>query len=141
VLNMKLRHLPQWIEHRRKIARLYHEALEGIPFVVRPPYDGNGHFDVFQNYVITTPERDRLREHLRRDGIETLVSWPKPLWRHQALCLDNLHLPETEHICQEALSLPMSAETTPDQVGIVVESIRDFLAPQPAGSLTFAKVV
>lgn len=126
VLDAKLRHLPAWIEHRRKIARLYHERLQGIPGIRLPAYDGDGHFDVFQNYVITTPQRDLLREHLNSDGIETLVSWPKPMWEHAGLRLANPNLPETERICREVISLPMSAETTPEHVGIVAQSIRRF---------------
>ena len=128
VLDVKLRHLPKWIKHRRETARLYHEALAGIPGVVRPPYDGDGHFDVFQNYVITTRERDRLRQHLTNDGIETLVSWPKPMWQHKGLGLEDPHLTKTEQICREVLSLPMSAETTQEQVEITARSIRAFFA-------------
>jgi dTDP-4-amino-4,6-dideoxygalactose transaminase len=90
VLDVKLRHLPGWIEHRREIARFYRQGLEGIPGLILPPYDGEDHFDVFQNFVIRTCERDSLREHLRKDGIETLVSWPtlQLLWnmgREQSL--------------------------------------------------------
>jgi len=128
VLDAKLRHLPTWIEHRRRIARLYHKRLQGIPEIRLPAYDGDGHYDVFQNYVITTPHRDGLREHLKSDGVETLVSWPKPMWEHAGLQLPSPHLPETERICREVISLPMSAETTPDQVGIVAQSIHQFFS-------------
>jgi dTDP-4-amino-4,6-dideoxygalactose transaminase len=37
-------------------------------------------------------------------------------------------LPETSRLCREVISLPMSAETTPEHVEIVAESIRTFLA-------------
>jgi dTDP-4-amino-4,6-dideoxygalactose transaminase len=128
VLDLKLRLLPKWIEHRRMIARLYNEGLAGISGVTPPPYDGEGYFDVFQNYVITTPEREGLREHLQNAGVETLVSWPKPVWEHRALELGNPSLPKTEVICRQVLSLPMSAETTPEHVTITVEAIREFFA-------------
>jgi len=39
---------------------------------------------------------------------------------------------ETESICREVISLPMSAETTPEQVEIATESIRKFFASQSA---------
>jgi len=132
VLDAKLRHLPDWIAHRRKIARLYSEALAGIDGISLPPYDDLGHFDAFQNYVIRTPYRDKLRQHLKKDGVETLVSWPKPMWEHRALGLGRPHLPETEAICREVLSLPMSAETTPEHVEITVESITDFFSNAPS---------
>ena len=128
VLDVKLGHLRRWIGHRREIARLYHQGLEGLPGLKLPPFDGDGHFDVFQNYVVRTPQRDTLREHLSRDGVETLVSWPKPMWQHAGLQLETPHLPETERLCPEVISLPMSAETTPEQVEIVVASVREFFA-------------
>ncbi len=126
VLDVKLRHLPEWIRHRRRMATLYHVGLAGIPGLELPPCDGNGYFDVFQNYVVRAGERDRLREHLKRQGIETLVSWPKPLWQHKGLGLEDPQLARTEQICREVLSLPMSAETTSEQVDLTVRSIREF---------------
>jgi dTDP-4-amino-4,6-dideoxygalactose transaminase len=130
VLDVKLRYLPEWIEHRRNIARLYHDGLRGIPGLALPPFDGPGHFDVFQNYVVRTPYRDALRQHLAEGGVETLVSWPKPLWRHPGLRLEDPGLGETEAICREVLSLPMSAETTEEQAGFVVRSVQEFFAAE-----------
>ena len=105
---------------------LYHHGLAEVPGLALPPFDGQRHFDAFQNYVVRAGERDRLREHLERDGVETLVSWPRPVWQHRGLTLGDLHLPRTEEICREVLSLPLSAETTPIQVATTVRSIRAF---------------
>jgi len=129
VLAVKLRHLPEWTAHRRKIAALYCERLQEIPELRLPHFDESNRFDVFQNYVIRVPERDRLREHLAGNGVETLVHWPKPMWKREGLGLENPDLPETEKICQEVLSLPMSAETTPEHVEIVADCIRSFYVP------------
>jgi dTDP-4-amino-4,6-dideoxygalactose transaminase len=128
VLDVKLRHLPQWIEHRRMIAELYRSGLAGIPDLRLPHFIEADCFDVFQNYVVRSKQRDGLREHLRRECIETLVSWPMPMWHHQALALGDLRLPETESICREVLSLPMSAETTPEHVDITVGAVRNFIS-------------
>ncbi|MBI4605305.1 MAG: DegT/DnrJ/EryC1/StrS family aminotransferase [Planctomycetes bacterium] len=126
VLDVKLRELPTWIEHRRRIADLYRRGLEGIPGLGLPHFEDDGRFDIFQNYVIRTRERDRLREQLREDGIETLLHWPKPMWEHVGLALADPGLPETVRISKEVISLPMSAETTPEHVEITVRSIRRF---------------
>lgn len=128
VLDRKLRHVPQWIQHRRKIARLYYDALQGLPGIALPPYDGPDHFDVFQNFVICAQNRDELREHLRNNGIETLVSWAKPMWAHAGLKLGRPRLPHTERICREVISLPMSAETTEEHVRLTVQSILKFIS-------------
>ena len=126
VLDVKLPHLPHWIEHRRRIGARYRAGLEGVPALRLPHFTETDRTDVFQNYVVRTGCRDRLREHLRARGVETLVHWPKPLWHHKDLGLEDPRLVETESICREVLSLPMSAETTDEHVDITVACIREF---------------
>jgi aminotransferase EvaB len=128
VLDVKLRHLPAWIEHRRAIANQYREGLEGIEGLDLPHFAGDQYFDSYQNYVIRTKYRDELREHFKNNGVETLVHWAKPMWEHKGLALDNPVLPETEGICREVISLPMSAETTPEHVELTVSCIRKFFS-------------
>jgi dTDP-3-amino-2,3,6-trideoxy-4-keto-D-glucose/dTDP-3-amino-3,4,6-trideoxy-alpha-D-glucose/dTDP-2,6-dideoxy-D-kanosamine transaminase len=128
VLDRKLVHLPSWIEHRRRVAERYRQGLTGLSGLRLPHYDESRQRDIFQNYVIRTPERDRLREYLHRSGVETLVHWPKPVWEHAALGLKDPQLDETGRICREVISLPMSAETTDEHVDITVQAIREFFA-------------
>jgi dTDP-4-amino-4,6-dideoxygalactose transaminase len=128
VLDVKLRHLPTWIEHRRAIANHYREGLEGIEDLRLPHFAGDQYFDSYQNYVIRTKHRNKLRDHLRHSGVETLVHWAKPMWEHKGLALENPTLPETEHLCREVISLPMSAETTAEQVELIVSYVRQFFA-------------
>jgi len=132
VLDVKLRHLEDWIKHRRTIANLYREGLEGSEGLWLPHFEDDRHFDSYQNYVIRTECRDQLRQYLMEEGVETLVHWPKPMWEHRGLHLENPGMAETESICREVISLPMSAETTPEQVEIATESIRKFFASQSA---------
>ena len=136
ILDVKLRHLPEWIEHRRRTARLYNQGLQGIEELGLPPFDGPGYFDAFQNYVIRTRHRDPLRSYLREQGVETLLHWATPMWAHPGLRLPDPHLPETEAICGEVISLPMSAETTPEHVDITTGCIREFFARKPAAAVS-----
>jgi len=138
VLDVKLRHLPSWIAHRRKIASLYREGLEATEGLRLPHFSGDQYFDSHQNYVIRTEHRDGLRQYLRNQGVETLVHWAKPMWEHRDLGLENPGLPETESICREVISLPMSAETTPEHVEITVGCIREFFALRPMSLRTSA---
>jgi dTDP-4-amino-4,6-dideoxygalactose transaminase len=128
VLDVKLRHLPQWIEYRRRVATRYRHGLMDVHHLRLPHVDDPRYCDVFQNYVIRTKHRDRLRQFLREQGVETLVHWPKPVWKHPALKLDPHGLPNTEAICREVLSLPMSAETTERDVDVTIDAIRHFFA-------------
>ncbi len=126
VLDFKLTHVPEWIAHRREIAAHFREGLESVREISLPHFAGAQYGDVYQNYVVRTPRRDELRAYLKMEGIETLVSWPKPMWHHRALKLGEYHLPETEAICREVVSLPMSAETTHQHVEETVACIRRF---------------
>ncbi len=126
VLDVKLRHLPQWIEHRRHIASLYREGLTGVGDLGLPHFPGDKFFDIFQNYVIRTKRREALRAYLKENGVETLVHWPKPMWEHKGLELPDPGLKGTESICQEVISLPMSAETSEEHVRITSQVIKNF---------------
>jgi dTDP-4-amino-4,6-dideoxygalactose transaminase len=128
ILDLKLKYLPQWIERRRELAGIYHQGLSDIPALKLPPAPKtNGHyFDVFQNYVIQTRDRDRLVRHLKDSSIEVLISWPKPMHYHKALGLTHFRLPETEQISREVISLPMNTELNNEQAEYIIESVRKF---------------
>ena len=131
VLDVKLRHLPEWITHRRRIADCYHRGLSGIKQLRLPHFDEARHKDIYQNYVIRTTVRDQLRAYLKEQGIETLVHWAKPMWEHRGLGLAAPDVPETLSICREVLSLPMSAETTEAQVQTIVAALQAFFSKHP----------
>jgi dTDP-4-amino-4,6-dideoxygalactose transaminase len=136
VLDVKLRHLPNWIEHRRNIAELYDAGLRDVPQLTLPNFANSDYYDSYQNYVIRSKQRDSLRQSLKDAGIETLVHWAKPMWEHAGLKLENPNLPETENICREVISLPMSAETTEEQVEVTVEAVHQFFASHQPDALS-----
>jgi dTDP-4-amino-4,6-dideoxygalactose transaminase len=131
VLDVKLRHLPAWITHRRRIAELYRAGLDGVGDLLLPHFEQGRYLDSFQNYVIRTGRRDPLRSYLREQGVETLVHWARPMWSHRDLQLPDPHLEHTERICREVISLPMSAETSEADVATTVEVIRGFFGAAP----------
>jgi dTDP-4-amino-4,6-dideoxygalactose transaminase len=126
VLDVKLRHLPRWLERRQQVAKMYLEGLSGIGDLRLAHFKGDEYHDIYQNYVIRTKRRDELVKHLRNSGVEVLVHWPKPVWHHKELGLGEHSLPETEAICREVLSLPMNAEITNESVEYVIETISRF---------------
>ena len=127
ILDVKLKHLPDWIERRRELAGFYEKGLSGLPQVQTPPPPQEGrYFDIYTNYVIRAQERDRLAERLKECGIEVLISWPKPMHHQEGLGLGHFRLPETERVSREVLSLPLNTEITNEQVEYVIESIRSF---------------
>lgn len=139
ILNVKLKHLPLWIERRREIASMYESGLSDLPQVKTPPapqIDGR-YFDVYQNYVIRAQDRDKLVAYLRENGIETLISNPKPVHHHEPLGLRHFHLPKTEQFADEVVSLPMNAEISDEQVEFVIDSVRRFYQKQLVNLRTY----
>ncbi|MDD5655306.1 MAG: DegT/DnrJ/EryC1/StrS family aminotransferase [Candidatus Omnitrophica bacterium] len=126
ILNMKFNYFDKWVDRRRQIASIYDKELSGVGDILIHPRSGGDFFDVYQNYVIRSRERDKLVRHLRDSGIEVLVSWPRPLHKQTALGLSRFKLPVTEKISNEILSLPMYPEITDEETKIVIDTIKSF---------------
>lgn len=128
-LDVKLAKLPEWIARRRQIAHAYREAFADLPGVVLPHFADDDRSDVFQNYVVRSSAGDRFSDHLKAKGVEVLVQWRKPYYRHSALGLEDRGFPETEAICAEVCSLPMAVELDDVDVEYVIETVRAFVGP------------
>jgi len=127
-LRIKLAHLDEWNSARRRVAAWYREAMRDISDIVLPdvaPYAEH----VYHLYVIRTPARDKLREHLQTEGIGTGLHYPLPLHLQQAYASLGYRagsLPATERAAAQCLSLPMFPEMTQTQVGRVADAVRRF---------------
>lgn len=128
VLSIKLPLLDGWNAARAAHALRYRERLAGTG-VVLPAVDTRS-THVYHLFVIRTPNRDALRDHLAALGIQTGIHYPHPI--HLTPAYEYLHglagtLPEAERASGEILSLPMFAELTDAQIDRVADSIREFL--------------
>jgi len=126
ILDMKFRYFDKWIQRRREIAQMYDDGFIGIDGLLSHPRSSNDYFDVYQNYVIRFKERDKLVEHLRKAGVEVLISWPNPMHKQKALELSHFPLAMTEHISAEVVSLPMYPELSDEEVDYVIKAVLDF---------------
>lgn len=126
-LTVKLRHLPEWIERRRRIAEEYRRAFSDFEEdLALPHYNGDDRDHVFQNYVVRSKSGDAFSDHMRRNGVEVLVQWRKPYYRHEALMLEDRGFPETEALSAEVCSLPMAVELDDADVEHVIKTVRSF---------------
>jgi dTDP-4-amino-4,6-dideoxygalactose transaminase len=128
LLSMKFRFFDKWVERRREIAEMYDSRLRSIEGLIPPPLSHNSFFDVYQNYVIRSEDRNKLVEHLRNAGVEVLISWPNPMHKQEALALSHFSLPMTERISAEVVSLPMYPELTDDEVEYVISAVLSFFS-------------
>ncbi len=129
ILNVKLSRFEAEIERRRAIARLYFAGLDDLEDLTLPPGPDRDpdHFDVYQNYEVEAGARDALRDHLKRDGIGTIIQWGgKPVHQLGGLGFDGVRLPHTERLFERCFLLPMNTSLTDEEVDYICTSIRRF---------------
>ena len=127
ILRVKLRHLDEWNERRKKVAKLYNELLKDSKIV--KPFEKDYAKHVYHLYVIRCKERSKVQQHLLENGIQTQIHYPVPVHKQKAY-LDlgfDTHLPVTETICNEILSLPMYPWLSNEEVLVVGGEIKKCL--------------
>ena len=126
-LRVKLRHLDDWVATRRRLAARYDALLVEAPVVL--PVEMKPARHCYHLYVIRSPRRDALRQHLQRRGIGTSVHYPRPVHRQAAyrhLEYAEGDLPCAEWACRQVLSLPLYPELTDDELEHVAAAVREF---------------
>ena len=136
ILSVKLPRLDDWSAARRRVAEIYGDEFRRLGLTDRislpaEPYRDRGltNHHIYHQYVIRTPQRDALREHLTRKEIGTAIYYPLAL--HEQECFRSLgyhagDFPESERAARETLALPIYPELSAEQQRYVVESIADF---------------
>lgn len=125
VLDVKLLHLDQDVELRKRVARKYIDGIHNPKVIVPKIFDWQQH--AFHLFPIRCSERDSLQEYLTAKGIGTLIHYPIP--PHKQECYkewNTLSFPVTEKIHAEELSLPISPTLLDEQVKYVIDMINGF---------------
>ena len=128
LLRVKLPELPEWTRQRQQVAAWYGQHLTGIAGL-RLPAVAAGATHVYHLYVVHTPRRDALQQHLAAQGIGTLIHYPVPPHRQQAYAGLNMPagaFPIAEELADTCLSLPLWPGMTEAHVAAVAAAIRSF---------------
>ncbi len=128
ILNVKLPHLGDWTEARRRIASRYDELLSGVGDIVTPKI-GRDRDHVYHLYVIRTERRDALKKHLADAGITTVLNYPKALPFYPAYaCLG--HKPSDFPVAYRnqslILSLPVFPEMGNEMIVYIASQIKGY---------------
>jgi dTDP-4-amino-4,6-dideoxygalactose transaminase len=130
ILSVKLKHIEEWNEQRRRHARKYGELLTGVPGVI-PPKEADGNRHVYHVYAIKVSKRDAVLTRLKEQGINCSIHYPVPIHLQKAyehLKLTKGSLSIAERTAAEFLSLPMFAELTDSQMEYVIEALSSTVA-------------
>ena len=110
---------------RQQIAEFYSRELRETPLLL--PSTASDLKSAWHLYVIRSEQRDDLQTDLSEDNIDTVIHYPTPPHCQKAyreFSQSTAHLPITEKIKKEVLSLPIGPQLTHDQFNHVAESIR-----------------
>ncbi len=137
VLGVKLKHLNDWTNGRRKVAQKYKDGLKDIKEIILPKEMSYAkhvyHLFVIQinsgNVDQSSKLRDKLKDFLTEKGISVGLHYPIPL--HEQKCFEGLgykkgDFPITEKLAETGLSLPMFPELSDEQIMYVIENIKIF---------------
>jgi dTDP-4-amino-4,6-dideoxygalactose transaminase len=129
VLSVKLSHLRNWNERRRKNAQLYDEKLSNIDGVIVPK-ETNYAKHVYHVYAVRVRNRDSLIDALSEKNINCGIHYPIPVHLQEAynfLGLQKGCFPVAESCALEFVSLPMFPELSKQETDYVVTEIKNFL--------------
>jgi dTDP-4-amino-4,6-dideoxygalactose transaminase len=129
-LSVRLPRVEGWNLRRAAIARRY---SEGLARSVRVPVPAAENAAVFHQYVIRTPDRDRLRSFLAGRGVGTEIYYPIPLHLQPGLapfCGRPGDFPQAESAARTSLALPIFPELEDREVDYVIEAILEFSSPR-----------
>ncbi len=127
MLNVKLNKLSEWTARRRKIASYYYDRISGLDMIV--PTDKPFEKAVYHTFIIQTGRRDKLKNFLSENEIDTKIHYPIPIHLQDAakyLGYKKGDFPVTENQAETILSLPVFPELSDDQVEYVADTINKF---------------
>jgi dTDP-3-amino-3,4,6-trideoxy-alpha-D-glucose transaminase len=130
ILSIKLARLDGWNQQRRGAGAALREALAGVePILPADPAADGDH--VFHLFVVRTPERDALLQHLRDAGVAAAVHYPTPIHLQPAYAdigPAQGALPVSEALARESCSLPVFPSITEAEIQAIAAAVRLFPA-------------
>ena len=107
LLQLKLECVPDFIEQRQRIARMYMDRLQNLPMEL--PKEKLGTTHVYNIFTVRSANRDQLVKTLSDKQIGHQIYYPLPVHMQKPylnLNLSDDEYPETRKACREVLSLP-----------------------------------
>jgi dTDP-4-amino-4,6-dideoxygalactose transaminase len=135
ILSVKLKHLPDWNEARRRNAIRYNEMLGKTNGVVIPRESPNNNH-VYHIYAIRVKNRDDVINALAGRDIHCGIHYPIPLHLQEAyrgLGYKKGSFPVAEACVAEFVSLPMFPELTNSQIQFAAGHLVDIVATSMTG--------
>jgi dTDP-4-amino-4,6-dideoxygalactose transaminase len=123
MLRVKLAHLPEWTEARRRIAARYRERLAGTGLGL--PVEAPGARHVYHQFTVRSPKRDALASALGDLGVGTAIHYPTLIPAQPMFAGGHADgaFPRAAEAAAEVLSLPCYPELTDAEVEQVAAAV------------------
>lgn len=139
-LRIKLPHLDEMNEHKRKLAAIY---LKNLSQEYILPDQSEDQYHVYHIFNIRHKKRDELKQYLFEHGIGTEIHYP--VAPHQQAALQSLFygmsFPIAEEIHATTLSLPCSFSHTEEEIYMIVDLLNRFVSHKPTSNESFVKAM
>lgn len=123
----QLRKLDRFVDRRNELAARYRELLADLP-VELPPAAPAGSKHAYHLFVLRVPDRKRVYDELRADGVGTQVHYV-PVHHHPIYAgASSGALPNADAAYERILSIPLFPSLTFDEQDHVVSSLRRALS-------------
>ncbi len=130
---VQLRRLPEFIEKRNALAKVYDEAFDaiGVERVVTPPNQLNNYYK-YTYFLPKSVDRDGFKSSCRERGVAYggEVYWPplhlQPAYRE--FLSEQSHFPTADEMCSRMVNPPMFSQMTLEQAQRVIETTRRTLS-------------
>jgi len=127
ILSVKLKHITEWTDRRREIARMYDAGLKDTS--LKLPTECPGYRHAYHLYIIQTDRRDEMIKYLNENGVDAKLHYPIAIHQQEGYpwgkpADPNPSLPLTEKSAVTVISLPMFPELTQDEIDYVIETCR-----------------
>ena len=127
ILRVKLPHIKDWNEARRKHAYYYNELFKDCADI-QTPVELDDTYCVYHQYTVKIPNRDEVHKMLQERGIGAMLYYPIPLHLqkvHEYLGVGKGSLPVSEKNTEMVISLPMFPELTEEEQRTVASTLID----------------
>ena len=131
ILDIKLKHLDEYITARRKVADFYDKAFAGHAKITTP-YRAFYSDHAFHQYtlILDGVDRDGLNLYLAEQQVPSMIYYPVPGHKQKMFEQFNTasqEMPITDWLTERVISLPMHTELDEEQLDFIASNVLNYI--------------
>jgi len=138
ILDIKLKHLDEYVNARRAVADFYDKAFANLPTgqaghtKIKTPYRAPYSNHAFHQYTLMLEGIDRngLKQFLADNNIPSMIYYPVP--GHKQKMFENFNsasqlMPVTDWLTERVISLPIHTEMDEEQLNFITKKVLEYV--------------